>query len=144
MQLHNIKPKHTRKAKKRVGRGGKRGTYSGRGMKGQKSRAGSSKEPIIRGLIKRYPKLKGYRFGNRKEVIIIVNLALIEKTFKEDETVSPNTLIKKGIIRKIKGRTPKVKILAAGDLNKKLTIRECLISEQAKKKIEKKGGKIAL
>jgi len=144
MQLHEIKPKNKRKAKKRVGRGGKRGTYSGRGMKGQKSRSGSSKEPIIRGLIKRYPKLRGYRFGNRKEVIAIVNLAFLEKVFKEDETVSPTTLIKKRIIRKIKGRTPKVKILATGELSKKLIIRDCQLSEQAKKKIEKKGGKIAL
>ncbi|MBZ1348254.1 MAG: uL15 family ribosomal protein [Candidatus Nealsonbacteria bacterium] len=61
MQLHQLKPIHKRKKRKRLGRGGKRGTYSGRGMKGQKSRAGARFEPIIRGLIKRYPKLRGYR-----------------------------------------------------------------------------------
>ena len=62
MQLHELRPKHKIKKRKRIGRGGKRGTYSGRGMKGQKSRAGARFEPIIRGLIKRYPKLRGYKF----------------------------------------------------------------------------------
>jgi large subunit ribosomal protein L15 len=49
-----------------VGRGGKKGTYSGRGIKGQKSRAGKRLEPIIRSIIKRYPKLRGYRFKSEK------------------------------------------------------------------------------
>jgi large subunit ribosomal protein L15 len=62
MQLHDIHPIHKSKKKKRVGRGGKRGTYSGRGQKGQKSRAGAKFEPIIRSLIKKYPKLRGYKF----------------------------------------------------------------------------------
>jgi large subunit ribosomal protein L15 len=62
MQLHEIKPIYKIKKKKRIGRGGKRGTYSGKGIKGQKSRAGTRFEPIIRGLIKRYPKLRGYKF----------------------------------------------------------------------------------
>lgn len=66
MQLHELRPKHKIKKGKRIGRGGKRGTYSGRGMKGQKSRAGTRFEPIIRGLIKRYPKLRGYRFKSAK------------------------------------------------------------------------------
>lgn len=67
MQLHELRPKHKIKKGKRIGRGGKRGTYSGRGMKGQKSRAGTRFEPIIRGLIKRYPKLRGYRFKTKNE-----------------------------------------------------------------------------
>ncbi len=66
MQLHELRPKHKLKKKKRIGRGGKTGTYSGRGVKGQKSRAGAKFEPIIRGLIKRYPKLRGYRFKGKK------------------------------------------------------------------------------
>lgn len=59
MQIHQLKPIHKPKKKKRVGRGGKKGTYSGKGMKGQKSRAGKRFKPMIRELIKRYPKLKG-------------------------------------------------------------------------------------
>ena len=63
MQLHDLKPNNKSKEKKRVGRGGKKGTYSGKGMKGQKSRAGRKLEPPIRGLIKRYHKLRGYKFN---------------------------------------------------------------------------------
>ena len=66
MQLHQLKPTHKAKAAKRVGRGGKRGTYSGRGMKGQKSRAGARMQPLVRELIKRYPKLRGYRRKAKK------------------------------------------------------------------------------
>lgn len=66
MQLHELKPKYKLKPKKRIGRGGKRGTYCGKGLKGQRSRAGARFEPIIRGLVKRYPKLKEYRFKSIK------------------------------------------------------------------------------
>lgn len=60
MQLHELKPIHKRKKPKRIGRGGKRGTYSGRGVKGQKARAGRKLKPIIREIIKRYPKIRGH------------------------------------------------------------------------------------
>ncbi len=63
MQLNDLKPTNKLKKSKRVGRGGKKGTYSGKGMKGQKSRAGRKLEPPIRGLIKRYHKLRGYKFN---------------------------------------------------------------------------------
>ena len=52
MQLHQLKPSHKRKRPKRIGRGGKRGTYSGRGVKGQRSRAGRKFKPAIRELMK--------------------------------------------------------------------------------------------
>lgn len=67
MQLHQLRPIHKKKPRKRVGRGGKRGTYSGRGVKGQKSRSGARLQPVIRELIKRYPKLRGYRFKPLKK-----------------------------------------------------------------------------
>ena len=54
MQIHQVKPKTRLKTKKRVGRGGKKGTYSGRGVKGQKARAGHKLAPAIRGIIKKY------------------------------------------------------------------------------------------
>ncbi|PIS13477.1 MAG: hypothetical protein COT67_01505 [Candidatus Tagabacteria bacterium CG09_land_8_20_14_0_10_41_14] len=62
MQLHQLKPSTKNKDKKRIGRGGKRGTYSGRGLKGQKSRAGRKLRPQLRDIIKRLPKKRGYRF----------------------------------------------------------------------------------
>ena len=142
MQLHEIKTKQ-RKKKKRIGRGGKRGTYSGRGMKGQKSRAGARFEPIIRGLIKRYPKLRGYRSKTGYRTgIAAVNIQDLEKNFEKTEKVSPEILLKKKLIRKIKGKVPKVKILGKGDLTKPLELENCHVSKQAKEKIEKAGGKI--
>lgn len=65
MQLHQIEVK--KKEKKRIGRGGKRGTYCGRGIKGQKSRAGAKIRPAIRDLIKKIPKIRGYRFKSKKK-----------------------------------------------------------------------------
>jgi len=143
MQLHQLKPIHKPKKKKRVGRGGKRGTYSGRGMKGQKSRAGTRKyQPIIREIIKRYPKLRGYRQEGREKFKKEINLSLLEEKFNPGEVVTPKVLISKRIIRKIKGRVPEVKILAKGELKKKLTVKNCVVSAKAKEKIEKAGGKV--
>lgn len=61
MQLHELQPKTKIKKQPKVGRGGKRGTYSGRGQKGQKSRAGHKIKPAINDLIGRLPKLRGYK-----------------------------------------------------------------------------------
>ena len=65
MQLHQLNPSYKKKSRKRVGRGGKKGTYSGRGLKGQKSRAGRKPRPGFAGgdtpLIKRFPKQRGQR-----------------------------------------------------------------------------------
>jgi len=146
MQLHQLKPKHKLKRKKRIGRGGKRGTYSGRGMKGQKSRAGRKLKPAIRGLIKKYHKLRGYRFKSKtkyqKLKTTVLNLDILEKRFASNEKVNPQVLLDKKIIRKIKGRLPVIKILGKGKLTKKLIIENCLFSKQVKKEIEKAGGTI--
>lgn len=146
MQIHQLKPIHKTKSKKRIGRGGKRGTFSGRGVKGQKSRAGRKTEPIIRVLIKKYPKLRGYRFKSKvksqKIKIVIINLDVLEKNFKSEQTISPAVLMEKKLIRKIKGKTPLVKILGKGDLTKKLIVEKCQLSKNAKAKIEKAGGKV--
>ena len=142
MQIHELKPKHKKADKKRVGRGGKKGTYSGKGNKGQKSRAGRKMVPIIRELIKRYPKLKGYRSFVLEDYSAIVNLETLEKTSKDGETINPENLLKKGIISKMKGKTPKVKILGTGKLTKKLVVENCKTSKTAKDAIEKAGGTI--
>lgn len=142
MQLHQLKPKHKLKKKKRIGRGGKKGTYSGKGIKGQKSRAGRKFAPVIRELIKRYPKLRGYRSRKRDKNLAIVNVGDLDKKFKESEVVNPKTLLERKIIRRIKGKVPKVKILGKEELNKKLIIENCEVSKVAKEKIEKAGGEI--
>ena len=146
MQLHQLKPIHKRKTKKRVGRGGKKGTYSGRGIKGQKARAGRKLQPIIRELIKRYPKLRGYKFKSKvkrqKSKIVILNLNVLERKFDSGEKVTPEILLERRIIRKIKGKMPEVKILGKGELKKKLIIEDCEVSKGAREKIEKAGGTI--
>ena len=142
MQIHQLKPKHKLKNKKRIGRGGKRGTYSGKGVKGQKSRAGKKFEPIIRGLIKRYPKLKGYKFKAKPDFGAVVNLGLLEKKFNSEEQINLNLLIEKKIIRRIKKKAPIVKILGKGKLTKKFIIEGCIVSKSAKEKIEKAKGAV--
>lgn len=141
MQLHQIKSKITKKDKKRIGRGGKRGTYSGRGIKGQKARAGRKMRPELRDIIKKLPKKRGYRFPAIREKAAVVNLWVIEKKFGENEKITPQTLFAKGVIKKIGGKLPKVKLLASGEISKKLLVAECQISKQVKEKIEKAGGK---
>jgi large subunit ribosomal protein L15 len=142
MQLNQLTPNHKPRKSRRVGRGGKRGTYSGRGMKGQKSRAGRKMQPAVRELIKKYPKLRGYRFNPKYSSRVIVKLEDLEKNFEPGEKVSPQILVEKKIIRKSKGRVPEVKILASGKIEKKLDIENCLFSKTAKEAVEKAGGTI--
>jgi len=146
MQLHQLKPIHKLKKPKRVGRGGKRGTYSGRGIKGQKARAGRKLKPLIREIIKKYPKLRGYKrkskVKSQKLKVTVINLDILEKKFNSGEKVTPQILLEKKIIRKIKGKMPRVKILGKGEMTKALVLEGCLVSKQAKEKIEKAGGTI--
>jgi len=146
MQLHQLKPIHKPKKPKRIGHGGKRGTYCGRGIKGQKVRAGKKLKPLIREIIKRYPKIRGYRqklkIQSSKLKTAILNLEILEKKFKSGDIINPKILIERKIIRKIKGRIPKVKILGRGKIKKALQIEGCQVSKSVKEKIEKAGGQI--
>jgi large subunit ribosomal protein L15 len=142
MQIHELKPKNKSKSKKRIGRGGKKGTYSGKGQKGQSSRAGRKMVPIIREFIKKYPKLKGYRRFVLPKDYVAINIDILEKNCKDGEIINPENLIKKGILHTIKGKTPKVKILGKGKISKKIVVENCKFSETAKKAIETAGGNI--
>lgn len=148
MQLHEIKIKNKLKKSKRIGRGGKRGASSGRGMKGQRSRSGRKFKPIIRELIKRYPKLKGYRQKlndkNQDLKIVVLNLDILDKTFSAKEKITPESLLEKGIIRKRKGKMSQIKILSKGKITKTLIVENCQFSKTAREKIEKAGGEIKL
>lgn len=141
MQLHEIKKSSTSKEKKRVGRGGKKGTYCGGGGKGQKGRAGAKFKPIIRGWIKRYPKLRGYNF-NTQSAVSSINLDVLDKAFEANAMVNPDTLVATRIIRNIDGKLPLIKILGTGEIKKALTVEGCSISKTAKEKIEKAGGTV--
>ena len=136
MQLHQIKPWHKPKRRKRIGRGGKRGNSSGFGV----GKPGAS-QPRIREALKKYPKLRGYRFQSQA-TRQVVNLEILEKKFFKGDTINPSVLLKKKIIHKIGGMIPQVKILATGQLSKAFTFDNCKVSLSAKAKIEKAGGTI--
>jgi large subunit ribosomal protein L15 len=141
MQIHQLKKNHKNKGSKTVGRGGRRGKTSGRGTKGQKSRAGRKIRPEMRDVIKKIPKKRGYRFNSIKVKPLTLNLEVLEKAFSEGEKISPKTIFNKGILRGWEvGR--KVKILSSGALTKKFELSGFLFSEEAKAKIEKAGGSI--
>jgi large subunit ribosomal protein L15 len=142
MELYNLKPKTKRKTKKRVGRGGKRGAYSGRGMKGQKSRAGRKMRPELRDIIKKLPKKRGYKFKSLKEKPEIINVKTLDDKFKDGDKITPKKLLEAGVVKKISGRMPKVKLLGDGILSKRLLVSECQISKSAREKILKAGGEI--
>ena len=140
MRLHTLQSATKRKKKKIIGRGGKRGTYSGRGIKGQKARAGRKIRPELRDLIKKIPKKRGYRFTSITQKPAIVKLGRVGEVFLPQDVVTPEALCEKGLVAKRKNRIPRVKILSDGDITHALTISGCLISQKAKEKIEKAGG----
>lgn len=144
MQIHQVIPKTKSKKGKYIGRGGKRGTYSGRGIKGQKARAGRKMRPEIRDLIKKLPKKRGYKFKSFQKDSTIINLETLNKNFSDKSEITPAVLAEKGLIKKIGGKLPSVKILGKGDVDKKLIIAGCLFSKSVKEKIEKVGGTISL
>lgn len=132
------------KKKKRIGRGGKKGNYSGRGIKGQKARAGRKIRPAERDIILKLPKLRGIKFKPLKEKPYIVNLEDINEKFNENEVVNKETLVQKKVLKIRKSdKNPKIKILARGKLDKKLIFSsELLFSNKAKEEILKSGSVI--
>ena len=79
--------------------------------------------------MKRIPKLRGYRFKSFRERPAVINFDILEQKMKAGDLVSPETLLKAGVIHKIKGRMPKVKILGRGEITKKFTFRGVLFSK---------------
>jgi ribosomal protein L15, bacterial/organelle len=141
MQLNTLKRQHPNKKSQQVGRGGTRGKTSGRGGKGQTARAGNKRRPEIRDIIKKLPKLRGYRFNSASIKSTPVNVTALN-VFDTGAVVNPASLFEKNLIRRVSGILPKVKILGGGELTKKLSISDCKISKSARLKIEKAGGSI--
>lgn len=143
-----IKRLHPNSKKKTVGRGGKRGKTSGRGTKGQKARSGRKIRPALRDIIKKLPRRRGTTINKRgsmhtsvNDKSVIVALGALS-VFASGEQVSPEALLLKKVIKKVRGRMPKVKILDDGSLGSKVIIKGCTISGGARKKIEALGGTI--
>lgn len=141
LNLSNLKQLNTKKKKKRLGRGNGsgHGTYSTRGIKGQKSRSGGRRKLKIKGfkqLLSSIPKNRGFK--RLQKEVQIVNFLDINNNFKEGETINAESLLNKKLI---KNKAKKVKILAKGELKiKGLNVSECELSNKAKEQLESKGG----
>jgi large subunit ribosomal protein L15 len=134
MQLHNLSIKNRKE--KRVARGGKRGTTSGRGQKGQKSRSGRRIRPAQRDLLIRIPKLRGYRNKPKSMFNLVLNLSDLEKV-KAD-------VINKASLKAYFGNEfrNEIKVLGKGEIKKAVKIEGIKVSKSAKEKIEKVGGSV--
>ncbi|MBI4435039.1 50S ribosomal protein L15 [Candidatus Uhrbacteria bacterium] len=141
LTLHTIQPqKGSTKGKKRIGRGlGSKGTYSGRGVKGQSARSGVSglQKLGIRQVMLATPKARGFK-SNRPNAQV-VNVGDLSKQFAAGAKVSPAILEKKGLI--VSATLP-VKILAAGAISIAITLTDCAVSAAAKEKIQAAGGTV--
>ncbi|KKS42855.1 50S ribosomal protein L15 [Candidatus Kuenenbacteria bacterium RIFCSPLOWO2_12_FULL_42_13] len=141
LNLSNLKPaKGSKHKKKTIGRGGKRGTYSGRGLKGQKARSGGKrglKRLGMRQLIERTHKLRGFQSIHPKPAII--SLRQINKNFQAGDTVSPESLMAKKLVA---NATHGVKVLSDGSININIKLTGCAFSKKAAEKIKAAGGEI--
>lgn len=146
MQLHSLSARTKPRKGAYIGRGGKRGKTSGRGTKGQSARAGHKIRPEMRDIIKKIPKRRGYGKNRARTVrtnriaLSVVNLDALEVAYAAGETVSPTSLLAKGLVRRAKGRAPIVKILGMGSLTKALVVDGCTISESALSALVAAGG----
>lgn len=148
MKLHNLKaPEANKKNRKRVGRGQGSGTgeQSGRGHNGQKSRSGSKEKAWFEGgqmpLQRRLPKF-GFtnRFRTEYQALNIGKLSNFIEAGKLSDDINLKDLVESGIVHK----NEKVKLLANGEINKKVNIEVHACSKSAKEKIESAGGSVSI
>ncbi len=150
LSLSTLKPAHKRRARKRIGRGmgSGKGRFSGRGVKGQKSRAGSHRmRPGFEGgqmpLYMRLPKQRGSTskdampIGPHRTQTVAINVGDLDRRFEPGDEVTPETLLEKRLLRNLR---LDVKILGNGELTKKLAVTAHLFSATAREKIEQAGG----
>ncbi len=153
LNLTSLKPAQSRKDRKRIGRGigSGKGRYSGRGIKGQKSRAGSHKmrAGFEGGQMPIYMRLGKLRGATSKDAMPIgpfrtstapVNVGSFDR-FADGAEVTPESLVEGG---RLKNTKTDVKLLGNGELKKKLTIRVHAISATAREKVEQAGGTVSL
>ena len=152
LNLSNLKPAQARSERKRVGRGlgSGKGRYSGRGIKGQKSRAGSHKmRPGFEGgQMPVYMRMGKQRGSTSKDAMPIgpfrtstwsINVRDLEQRFEAGADVTPETLAEVGLIRNMRRD---VKVLGHGELTLKLVVSAHAFSKAAVEKIEGAGGSV--
>ncbi len=153
LNLSSLKPAQSRKERKRIGRGlgSGKGRYSGRGIKGQKSRSGSHKmrAGFEGGQMPIYMRLGKQRGSTSKDAMPIgpfrtstapVNVGSLDR-FDDGAEVTPESLVERGLLKNTK---TDVKLLGNGELKKKLTVRVHAISATAREKVEAAGGTVSL
>ncbi len=154
LNLSNLKPASPRRARKRIGRGlgSGKGRYSGRGIKGQKSRSGSHKmRPGFEGgqnpIYMRLGKQRGpyskdaMPVGPHRTSTQPVNVASLEERFDAGAEVTLEALVEKGLI---KNTRTDVKLLGQGELTKELSVTLHAASATAREKVEAAGGSLTL
>jgi large subunit ribosomal protein L15 len=152
LNLSNLKPAQARKDRKRIGRGlgSGKGRYSGRGIKGQKSRSGSNKMPAgFEGgqmpIDMRVGKLRGNTSADAMPIGPFrtynqpVNIGDLEQRFEVGSEVTPDALKAAGLVRKL---SVDIKVLGEGELTKKLSVTAHSFSRTAVEKIEAAGGTV--
>ena len=143
MRLDQLRaPAGARHARKRVGRGNaSQGTYSGRGVKGQKARTGGGVRPSFDGgqnpLVKRLPTQRGF-VNIFRQYYAIVNLDALAARFPQASRVSPLAMKEARLIR---GLNLPVKILGRGEIDHAMTVTAHKFSTEARRKIEAAGGR---
>ncbi len=144
MRQHDLSPAiGAKRSRKRVGRGdgSGHGTYSCRGCKGQKARAGGGVSPRFEGgqtpLVKRLPFKRGFTniFKTDYELVKVRRLAI----FEEGTEVTPQRLLDAGLVPSLK---KPIKILGDGELSHPLVVKANKFSQSARMKIEASGGKV--
>ena len=144
MKQHEVRPpRGAKRPRKRVGRGdgSGHGSYSGKGLKGQKARSGGGVRPNFEGgqlpLTKALPRIRGFTNIFRKE-FSVVNLDRLAK-FPANSEVTPKVMVEAGTVKNLKRP---VKVLGRGELEQPLVVEAHRFSESARQKIEAAGGSV--
>jgi large subunit ribosomal protein L15 len=142
IKLHTIKSAAIKKKRKTIGRGNAsgHGSYSTRGIKGQRARSGVGGLRLkgMKHIILSTPKLRGFKSMHAK--FETVNIAKLQDVFTDGDTVNAATLFEKGLVS---SAVADVKIIGGGEFSRKVIVSGCKLSSGAKMAIEKAGGKIS-
>jgi large subunit ribosomal protein L15 len=145
MKLHARTPIRGKRLQ-RIGRSGKRGSYSGRGVKGQHSRSGRRIRPAERDIILKIPKMRGFRNKPKRDVPEVFNLGMLSGMFNSQTKQGAVLEINRVFLQKAKliskDYKGKIKILGTGEIGFPISIHGFEVSASAKTKIEKAGGTV--
>lgn len=145
MKLHSRTPIRAKRLQ-RIGRSGKRGSYSGRGVKGQRSRSGHRIRPAERDIILKIPKMRGFRNKEKAAAPVVFNLGQLSAKLKPHAKAGVPLEVSYALLKTArllkKDYKRQVKILGAGEIAFPIAISGFEVSASAKMKIEKAGGSV--